>query len=91
MSDKQCSGKCLPLYLFGAISALGIGTQFAFSKRKTFKEKLSDSAKTTLWVLLYGALIYFICKTCKPLWAYGLLSVPSLLFGFNMFWLLITK
>lgn len=94
MSDKSptsCSGNCVPLYLFGGISILGIGAQFIYSNRKKFTERFWDASKATLWALLFGALIYFICRNCKPLWGYGLLIVPSLVFGLNMFWLLVNK
>jgi hypothetical protein len=87
--DTPCSGYCLPFYLFGGISAVGILSNLFFDRKISFLGRLSLLIKSVALAGLFGLLIFLLCKSCYRQYAYTALVLPSLWFGINMFLLLL--
>lgn len=90
VAQPQCNGYCLPLYIYGGITALSLGAQFIWSPT-TFGERLWNLITSSFWALLYGLIIFYFCKTCQTVPAYLLLIPPSIWFGLQMLFLLVRR
>jgi len=87
--SQQCSGNCVPLYLFGGIAGLGMGANLLFNQKQSFSGRLWSLFKSSLWTLLFGMIIYMLCRSCQYQYAYLALIVPSIIFGVSMFILML--
>lgn len=90
-SGRVCSGYCIPLYLYGGIATLGLGANFIFDRKTSLPGRFWALLKSLLWAILYGLLIFIMCRSCLNQYAYIALVLPSLWFGINMFLLMLQQ
>uniref|UniRef100_A0A6C0BNQ6 Uncharacterized protein n=1 Tax=viral metagenome TaxID=1070528 RepID=A0A6C0BNQ6_9ZZZZ len=60
-----------------------------FDRKQSFSGRLWTLFKSTLWTLLFGLIIFMLCRSCQYQYAYIALVVPSIIFGVNMFILML--
>lgn len=87
---EGCSGWCLPIYVYITITLLNIVANLVWGA-KGLGSRMWGAARSTMWSILYGIIVFLLCNTCQYPAAYLALIPASVWFGFQMFLLLLRR
>ena len=77
-SAKLCNPWCMPLYIYIAFALLGVVSMFAMRKRyqRLYGDDLAVYTISIIMKVLWGIVIYYLCKNCHEGWAWIIVLLP---------------
>lgn len=88
LEPHLCTGWCVPLYIhfaFSVVQAIVITQMKIYNQRLQRYTALPLAVRlryltfTTLWNIIIGIVIYYLCRTCHQGWSWVILLLPVIL------------
>jgi cell division protein FtsW (lipid II flippase) len=73
----SCSGWCWPLIIYVIIVAISFISIFVSGMDNTMKD--GGLIWNIVWALIFGFILWILCKNCKDGWAWILLLLPFII------------